>query len=218
MLRAILWDNDGVLVDTEQLFYEANRELFLPLGLELSAQHFFDWYLADNCGAWHLLRPQLTKEQIEAERSARNVRYAARLASEHIPAIDGVGAVLAALTPRLRMGVVTSSNCDHFEIIHQRLDLLPYFEFVLTHESYTHSKPSPEPYLLGLQRMGVRADEALVVEDSPRGLQAATAAGIRCIILRNALTRHHDFPGAWRVVDTMAQVQAEVEALLAVEA
>jgi HAD superfamily hydrolase (TIGR01509 family) len=215
MLRAILWDNDGVLVDTEQLFYEANQELFRPFGLELSAQHFFDWYLADNCGAWHLLEPQLTAEQMDAERSGRNVRYAARLASEHIPAIDGVAEVLAALAPRLRMGVVTSSNSDHFEIIHQRLDLRRYFEFVLTHESYTHSKPSPEPYLLGLQRLGVRADEALVVEDSPRGLQAATAAGIRCIVLRNALTRHHDFPGAWRVVDTMTEVRAEVEALMA---
>jgi HAD superfamily hydrolase (TIGR01509 family) len=215
MLRAILWDNDGVLVDTEQLFYEANRELFRPFGLELSTKHFFDWYLADNCGAWHLLAPPLSEAQMEAERSGRNVRYAARLASEHIPAIDGVAEVLAALTPRLRMGVVTSSNADHFEIIHKRLDLLQYFEFVLTHESYTRSKPSPEPYLLGLARMGVRADEALVIEDSPRGLQAATAAGIRCIILRNALTRHHDFPGAWRVVDTMAQVREEVEALLA---
>ncbi|WP_373986890.1 HAD family hydrolase [Duganella sp. BuS-21] len=214
MLRAILWDNDGVLVDTEQLFYEANRELFLPLGLELSARHFFDWYLADNCGAWHLLEPRLSEEHAEALRAVRNQRYAARLASEHIPAIDGVVDTLAALSPRLRMGVVTSSNRDHFEIIHQRLDLLRHFEFVLTHESYTRSKPSPEPYLLGLERMGVGADEALVIEDSPRGLQAATAAGMRCIILRNALTRQHDFPGAWRVLDTMAEVRAAVESLL----
>ncbi|MHA4871497.1 HAD family hydrolase [Duganella sp. PWIR1] len=214
MLRAILWDNDGVLVDTEQLFYEANRELFQPLGLELSAQHFFDWYLADNCGAWHLLAPRLSEEQAESLRAVRNERYAARLASEHIPAIDGVADTLAALSPRVRMGVVTSSNRDHFEIIHQRLDLLRHFEFVLTHECYTHSKPSPEPYLLGLERMGVRAEEALVIEDSPRGLQAATAAGMRCIILRNALTRQHDFPGAWRVVDTMAEVRATVESLL----
>lgn len=214
MLRALLWDNDGVLVDTEQLFYEANRDLFRPLGLELTAQHFFDWYLADNCGAWHLLEPPLSAAQAEAHRSERNRQYAARLASEHIPAIDGVADTLAALAPRVRMGVVTSANADHFDIIHQRLPLRPYFEFVLTHEAYTHSKPSPEPYLLGLERMGVRADEALVIEDSPRGLQAATAAGIRCVILRNALTRHHDFPGAWRVVDTMAEVRAAVESLL----
>ncbi|RFP11048.1 HAD family phosphatase [Duganella sp. BJB488] len=215
MLRAILWDNDGVLVDTERLFYEANRDLFRPLGLELSEQHFFDWYLADNCGAWHLLEPRLSVAEIDAWRDERNRQYAATLASENIPAIDGVGEVLASLSPRLRMGVVTSSNRDHFEIIHDRLDLLPHFEFVLTFDTYARSKPAPDPYLLGLERLGVRADECLVVEDSPRGLQAATAAGIRCIVLRNELTRGHDFPGAWRVVDTMPQLLAEIEQLIA---
>jgi HAD superfamily hydrolase (TIGR01509 family) len=213
MLQAILWDNDGVLVDTERLFYEANRELFRPLGLELSEQHFFDWYLADNCGAWHLLEPAMNMAQQDAWREERNRRYALRLSAEHIPAIDGVAEVLASLSPRLRMGVVTSSNRNHFEIIHGRLDLQRHFEFVLTHESYVNSKPSPEPYLLGLERLGVRAADALVVEDSPRGLQAATAAGIRCIILRNPLTRHYDFPGAYRVVDTMPALLAEIDQL-----
>lgn len=217
MLQAILWDNDGVLVDTERLFYEANRELFRPLGLDLSEQHFFDWYLADNCGAWHLLEPAMSEAQMEAWRAHRNRRYALRLASEHIPAIDGVAEVLARLAPRVRMGVVTSSIREHFDIIHQRLPLRQHFEFVLTHESCVHSKPSPEPYLLGLERLGVAAADALVVEDSPRGLQAAMAAGIRCVVLRNALTRGYDFPGAYRVVDTMPQLLAEIELLLSVE-
>jgi HAD superfamily hydrolase (TIGR01509 family) len=215
MLRAILWDNDGVLVDTERLFYEANRELFAPLGVALSEQHFFDWYLADNCGAWHLMQPQPTPAQIDAWRSERNRQYALRLVGEQIPAIAGVGEVLSSLAPRLRMGVVTSSNHEHFHIIHARLDLLRHFEFVLTHESYANSKPSPEPYLLGLERLGLGPEQCIVVEDSPRGLQAATAAGMRCLILRNHLTRHYDFPGAYRVVDTMPQLLAEIEALLA---
>lgn len=217
MLEAILWDNDGVLVDTERLFYEANRELFRPLGLELSEQHFFDWYLADNRGAWHLLEPAMDGAQIEAARAHRNERYALRLAAEHIPAIDGVAEALASLAPRVRMAVVTSSIGAHFDIIHARLPLRRHFEFVLTHESYANSKPSPDPYLLGLERLGVAAADALVVEDSPRGLQAAMAAGIRCVILRNALTRGHDFPGAYRVVDTMAELLAEIELLLSVE-
>lgn len=215
MLQAILWDNDGVLVDTERLFYEANRDLFAPLGVALSEQHFFDWYLADNCGAWHLMQPPPAPAQIDAWRSERNRQYAQRLAGEHIPAIAGVGEVLSSLAPRLRMGVVTSSNHEHFHIIHARLDLLRHFEFVLTHESYANSKPSPEPYLLGLERLGLGPEQCVVVEDSPRGLQAATAAGMRCLILRNQLTRHYDFPGAYRVVDTMPQLLAEIEALLA---
>ena len=217
MLQAILWDNDGVLVDTERLFYEANLELFRPLGLELSERHFFDWYLADNCGAWHLLEPAMSEAAMAERRAHRDRRYALRLASEHIPAIDGVAEVLASLAPRVRMGVVTSSIREHFEIIHRRLPLRQHFEFVLTHESCPHSKPSPQPYLLGLERLGVAAADALVVEDSPRGLQAARAAGIRCIILRNALTRGYDFPGAYRVVDTMPELLGEIELLLSVE-
>ena len=217
MLQAILWDNDGVLVDTERLFYDANRELFRPLGLELSEQHFFDWYLADNRGAWHLLEPAMDEAQIDAARAQRNERYALRLASEHIPAIDGVAEVLASLAPRVRMAVVTSAIGAHFDIIHARLPLRRHFEFVLTHESCANSKPSPDPYLLGLERLGVAADAALVVEDSPRGLQAAMAAGIRCVVLRNALTRGYGFPGAYRVVDTMAELLTEIELLLSAE-
>ena len=217
MLQAILWDNDGVLVDTERLFYEANRELFRPLGLELSEQHFFDWYLADNCGAWHLLEPPMGAAQRQAWRTHRNARYALRLASEHIPAIDGVAELLDSLAPRVRMAVVTSSTGEHFDIIHGRLPLRRHFEFVLTHESYANSKPSPEPYLLGLERLGVAAADALVVEDSPRGLQAALAAGIRCVVVRNALTRGYHFPGAYRVVDSMAELYREIELLLSAE-
>ncbi|MBP1202600.1 HAD superfamily hydrolase (TIGR01509 family) [Duganella sp. 1411] len=217
MLQAILWDNDGVLVDTERLFYEANRELFRPLGLELTEQHFFDLYLADNCGAWHLLQPALGAQRIVERRAQRDRDHARRLASEHIPAIDGVAEVLASLAPRVRMGVVTSSLREHFDIIHSRLPLRRHFEFVLTQESYANSKPSPEPYLLGLERLGVAAADALVVEDTPRGLQAAMAAGIRCIVVRGALTRGHDFAGAYRVVDSMPALLAEIEALLSAQ-
>lgn len=215
MLQAILWDNDGVLVDTERLFYEANRDMFRAHRLELSPRHFFDWYLADNCGAWHLLDPLPDATQIARMRAERNRLHAARLAAEQIPAIAGMAALLERLAPRVRMGVVTSSDADHFYIIHDRLDLLRHVEFVLTGESYGESKPSPEPYLLGLQRLGLDAADCVVVEDTPRGLQAAVAAGIRCIVMRHALTRHHPFTGAYRVVDTVAELAAELEALLA---
>jgi beta-phosphoglucomutase-like phosphatase (HAD superfamily) len=111
------------------------------------------------------------------------------------------------------MGVVTSSMGSHFELIHSRLDLLRHFRFVLTAEHYANSKPSPEPYLLGLQKLGLAPEQCVVVEDSPRGLQAATAAGLRCIVLRNALTRHYDFPGAWRIADDVDALHAELAAL-----
>jgi HAD superfamily hydrolase (TIGR01509 family) len=213
-LAGMLWDNDGVLVDTERLFYQANRELFLRFGLDLSERQFFDWYLADNCGAWHLLgNLQLTNEQVQSLRGERNVRYAQLLEAATLRPVDGVERVLAAWSARLPLGVVTSSNGDHFRQIHDALGLLRHFRFVLTSEDYVNSKPSPEPYVLGLSRLGIAAEQCVVVEDSPRGLQAALAAGLRCIVLRHPLTRHYDFPGAWRVVDHMGELHEELTAL-----
>lgn len=210
----ILWDNDGVLVDTERLFYQSNRELFLPFGIDLSELDFFNWYLSDNCGAWHLLEHLgLDEARVVQLREGRNRRYAELLLGAAVEPIAGVGELLSALAARVPMGVVTSSMGSHFALIHSRLDLLRHFRFVLTAEHYTNSKPSPEPYLLGLEKLGLAAERCVVVEDSPRGLQAATAAGIRCIVLRNELTRHYDFPGAWRIADNVAGLHAELAAL-----
>lgn len=213
MIKGLLWDNDGVLVDTERFFFEVNRDLFREHGIELSERQFLDWYLRDNCGAWHLI-DGVTPELIVARRADRDRMYSARLAAEAIAPLAGVDAVLAHLGARVPMGVVTSARRDHFNLIHGGLDLLRHFQFVLTSDDYGATKPSPEPYLRGLARLGVDARDCLVVEDSPRGLQAAKAAGIACIVLRHPLTRGHHFDGAYRVVDSMAELRAEIDALL----
>ena len=213
MIKGLLWDNDGVLVDTERFFYEVNRDLFREHGIELTEQHFLDWYLRDNCGAWHLI-DGVTPELIVERRAHRDAMYSARLAAEAIVPLAGVGDVLAYAGARVPMGVVTSARRDHFNVIHAKLDLVRHFQFVLTFEDYSATKPSPEPYLRGLERLGIGAQDCLVVEDSPRGLQAANAAGIACIVLRHELTRSHRFDGAYRVVDSMAELQSEIAALL----
>ncbi len=215
MIQGILWDNDGVLVDTERLFYAVNRDLLSEHAIALSEQQFFDWYLADNCGAWHLLEARgVSAAQIDALRDERNRRYCHYLAGAGELAIAHMAALLARCAARLRMGIVTSASRAHFDIIHARADFTRHVEFVLTDSDYTHSKPSPEPYLLGLQRLGLAPEQCLVVEDSPRGLQAAMAAGIACIVVRNAMTRHHRFDGAHRVVDTVEQLEVAIKALL----
>ncbi|MES2151669.1 MAG: HAD family phosphatase [Pseudomonadota bacterium] len=213
MIDAILWDNDGVLVDTEHLFYEVNRDLLAELGIELSEHDFFTWYLADNCGAWHLLAGA-SAAQIGAWREERNRRYSARLLAHEVVAMAQVEPLLARLSAHLPMAVVTSATREHFDIIHARLDLTRHFRFVLTAEDYRNSKPSPEPYLAGLRRLGVAPGRCLVVEDSPRGLQAARAAGIACIVVRHRLTRHYSFDGAHRVLDSIDQLENEIAALL----
>jgi HAD superfamily hydrolase (TIGR01509 family) len=215
MISGILWDNDGVLTDTERLFFETNRDFLRQYRIELSQENFFEWFLCESRGAWHLLIERgVGADQIDALRHARNALYSERLKSEADLLNPGVDDILRKLHGRVDMGIVTSANQAHFDAIHGQLDIARYFRFALTEGTYACSKPSPDPYLLGLQRMGLRADQCIVVEDAPRGLQSALAAGIRCIILRNSLTRHHRFDGAYRVVDSMEALHAELEALI----
>ena len=72
------------------------------------------------------------------------------------------------------------------------------------------SKPNPEPYLTALKKSGFNAEECLVVEDSPRGLASALAAGIRCLVIPNDLTRGASFTGAWRVLESCLEIPGEV--------
>jgi HAD superfamily hydrolase (TIGR01509 family) len=212
MLRAILWDNDGVLVDTERIFFEANREYFRRHQFELDERQFFDWFLAQDGGAWHWLAGKgMSPAELAACRRERDQLYMARLRVEENLMVPGVRDVLARLQPRMRMGIVTSSRREHFDEIHRRLDLAGFFEFALTAESYARAKPAPDPYVLGLQKLSLSAAECVAIEDAPRGLEAAKAAGIRCIVRRTPLTRDCPFDGAYRVVDSMEELAEAID-------
>jgi beta-phosphoglucomutase-like phosphatase (HAD superfamily) len=93
-------------------------------------------------------------------------------------------------------------------MIHGRTDLLKYFDFVLTSADFTRSKPNPEPYLLAVERSGCAPQECVAIEDSERGLLAATLAGIRCIVVPTPLTRGCAFASAHCIVSSAGQVPA----------
>ena len=120
--------------------------------------------------------------------------------------IEGVEETLRSLHGRVRMGVVTSSRRQHFEIAHARTGLRKYLDFVLTLEDYRQAKPNPDPYLTAINRYRLQPDQCIVVEDSERGLAAATAAGLDCLIVRTEWSKDGDFSKACCIVDSVADV------------
>jgi HAD superfamily hydrolase (TIGR01509 family) len=215
MQHGILWDNDGVLVDTEGLFFEANRSLFAEHQIELSPNLFFDWFLLQNLGAWHLLEARgMNAAEISLLRDERNRRYSKLLQSHSDLEIPEVKALLTILQDKAKMGIVTSSRADHFHLIHDRLNLLEHFEFAVTEEDYPNSKPAPDPYLLGLSKLAIPREHCLVIEDSPRGLRSAISAGLSCVVIRNQFSRHFAFDGAYRVVDNYADLGSVIDEFL----
>lgn len=211
MPATVLWDNDGVLVDTEQQFFEVNRELLAECGFALSREQFIAWFMNDSRGAWHLLRASgYSESDIDRLRHMRNQRHQQRLAERTDLAAEGIEDVLRAIAPRAIMGLVTSSSRTQLEITHRHTSLLQYFHTIVTEDDCPQLKPDPAPYLLAMRRLGVSPSHCIAVEDSARGMRSAVAAGLRCIIRRGPLTDHKSITGHC-MVDTADQLRAALE-------
>ncbi|MCX5838109.1 MAG: HAD family phosphatase [Deltaproteobacteria bacterium] len=211
MIRAVFWDNDGVLVDTEKLYFQATRELLEKAGVTLTEALFQRISLKEGRSVFDLaLEKGVPQEEIDRLHAQRNRRYT-DLLTGGVRILDGVEEALARLRGRVLQAIVTSSRRVHFDAMHATTGLLPQFEFVLTREDYVLSKPDPEPYRLAVRRSGCRPEECLAVEDSERGLRAAVAAGIRCIAVPNDLTQAGDFAGAWRILRSCREIPREIE-------
>lgn len=204
--RYILFDHDGVLVDTEFWYYKAGQRALADIGLTLDE----DQYLRDmgqGLGTWTRARAAGIDDQtISRQRAARDGYYQEYLRTEAIE-IEGVVETLAELSKHARMAIVTTAKREDFEIIHEKRQIRRFMDFVLVREDYRLAKPHPEPYLTGLERFGAGKEETLVVEDSSRGLKSAVAAGIDCAIVYNGFTKAHDFSQASHRIATLMELK-----------
>jgi HAD superfamily hydrolase (TIGR01509 family) len=212
-MKAILWDNDGVLVDTEELYYRATRELLAELDIELTLEDYVEVSLRRGASCFDLAYERgLPAERIESVRLRRNTRYEA-LIREGVPLIDGVAHTLEALRGLVRMAVVTSTRPEHFALVHEPLGIREHFEFVLTGADYTRFKPDPQPYLMAADRLGVAPADCLVVEDTERGLESATRAGMRCVVIPRGLSAGGNYARAFRVLERTPELVPLVRGL-----
>ena len=206
----VLWDNDGVLVDTEGFYFRATQTALATVGIHLTPEQFIDISLRQGQSTFKLaVEKGIPAETIACLRAERDRIYSGFLETEPC-LIGGVEETLRALHGKVRMGVVTSSRRQHFEITHARTGLTRYLDFVLTLEDYRQAKPNPDPYLTAMARFGLKPDRCIVVEDSERGLAAATAAGLDCLIVRTEWSKDGDFSKASRIVDSVAEAGEEI--------
>lgn len=206
MKKYILFDHDGVLVDTEFWYFKAGERALADIGLTLDK----DQYLRDmnqGLGTWARARAAGIDEQtISRQREARDDYYQEYLRTESIE-IEGVVEALAELSKYVRMAIVTTARRADFDLIHEKRHIRRFMDFVLVREDYRLAKPHPEPYLTGLKRFGATREETLVVEDSARGLNSAVAAGIECAIVYNEFTKAHDFSQASYRIETLSALK-----------
>lgn len=192
-----------MLVDTEELYFRANREALAGIGIDLDQAAYVQHFLRDGTGAWHLAEARgMTAGDIEALRAARDRCYYELVGAADV-VIPGAADIVPALAARYRLAIVTSSEPEPFARTHARTGLLPHFELVLMKGDYERSKPEPDPYLRAVERLRAAPERCLVIEDSERGLRAAKAAGLACWVIPSALTAGGRFEAADAVLESL---------------
>ena len=207
MKKYILFDNDGVLVETEHLYFEANvkalKEFFnLDLNfktyMEIMARGGTAWEIAQNIG--------IKEDKISIARKQRDIYYQEFLQTRDIE-IDGVKDILSRLSKKYKMAIITTSRRVDFDLIHKNRGIVDYMDFTLCVEEYERAKPYPDPYLAGLKKFNAKKEETIVIEDSQRGLTSAYNANIQCVIVKNEFTKTHDFSKASYFIDSLKELE-----------
>jgi HAD superfamily hydrolase (TIGR01509 family) len=192
MFDGIFWDNDGVLMETEHLYYQANAEALAQAGVELSLEDFCRISLRQGESVLDLAADVRDAEEVRRVRD--EIYY--RLLGEESRVYPGVRDTLEQLHGRLPMAIVTSCQRENFLQMHRTSGLLGYFDFILTREDYRASKPDPEPYRTACARAGLKPGRCLAIEDSERGVISASRAGLVVAAIPGDMNREGDFGAA----------------------
>lgn len=200
MFDGIFWDNDGVLMETEQIYYRANAEALAWAGVELTLEDFCRISLRQGESVL-----DLAQDSDGQVRWVRDEIYY-RLLGEESRAYPGVRDTLQRLQGRQPMAIVTSCQRVNFMQMHRESNLLGYFDFVLTREDYAASKPDPEPYLTACARAGLDPSRCLAIEDSERGVRSASRAGLTVAAIPGDMNRDGDFSAARWLLEGVSEL------------
>jgi beta-phosphoglucomutase len=206
MIKAVIFDMDGVVVNTEPIGYKANGELFKSLNIDVPDEVYATFISSDKNNMQRikdLYNLEHTREQLLDEKY--KYYYQVFDNATDLELMAGVKDLISDLHNN-GMKLVLASSATKRKIfkVFDRFNLQPYFDAVISGEDFEFSKPDPAIFLGAVEKSGYSANECIIIEDSANGIQAAKAAGVYCIAYKSGHGLPQDTTGADIIITDFA--------------
>ncbi len=204
MLRAVIFDMDGVIIDSQPFHFAVEEKMCRELGIAVSLEESHSFVGMAGAKVWSYLKtkfvlPQSIDELLAYENKAR-VAYFSSL--ENVQPIPGVVELLKELKQHnMKTALASSSSAEVIEIFLTKLGLKDFFQHITSGEAVENGKPDPDIFLHTAKALGENPADCLVIEDSANGVTAAKRAGMKVIGFKNPNSGDQDLSLADMVID-----------------
>ena len=205
-IKAVIFDMDGIIVDTEPLSQEVDELIFQKEFNITVGDTYFETVGIKEVDAMQFYINHFGLD-INAEDLVRKKRAVyIELLKEKASPIQGSVELINSIKRRYRLALASSATVEYVRTVLKKLTIEDAFEVIVTGDDVTNGKPDPEIYLLAASKLGLDPSKCLVLEDAEKGVKAAKNAGMKCIAVPTEFTKNLNFSKADVVINTMTEV------------
>ena len=207
-IKAILFDFDGVIVDSEPLHFEAHKKVLKTFGINLTLEDYMEFGIAKGDDNLYEKVPQKYEMKIDKEAMSKIKRLVYReIFNEKAKLIPGILETLKKFSKEYNLVIVSSGVGDTVRYGLKKLGVSEYFKFVITGDDAKEVKPAPDVYFKAIKLLGYNKENCIAIEDSETGIEAAKNAGIKCIAIPNDFTKKQDFSRADVILSSIKELK-----------
>ena len=208
-MQAVIFDMDGVIIDSEPIHLEVDIQTMKDLGCNISKEE-----LNKYVGTTSEYMFSDIKNRYKINKSVEDIiSYRAEIAKERIikadlEPIEGIRELLNELKNKsIPAAIASSSPRDFIEVVVSKFGIKDYFSYIVSGEEVENGKPAPDVYIETAKKLGVQPKECIVIEDSKNGVLAAKAAGMKCIGFQNVNSGNQDLSKADFIVNAITEIK-----------
>lgn len=212
MLKAVIFDMDGVIVDSEPIYRRIEMNIISDLGLDIPQEEYDSYVGTKTSEMWAQFKEkygikQSVEELVEME-ARRYIEYIT--SSGRAKPIPGVKDLIADLHKNgVRLALASSSHVEEINTVLKIFNLESFFELTVSGYQVENGKPAPDIFLFTLKQLSISAQECIVIEDSKNGVEAAKAAGIKCVGFKSVNSGNQDLSSADLVIHNFCEIGYE---------